>query len=225
MMTETQEEFTYCSPSTSSGKQKKAHSTSRPQFRSEHTTATIKADQILMDFQQLATNGNSANFNNNISRISKLPKSFTTTMTTFDGKSRKFELFEDLFQTSLKTHNQLTEEDIINYFRSLMRGDALQTFKNITSPSRKILGEILTKFRRKYLKPQSMATTKHKFQRRAFNPANQKLFDFLDELQKLAKDAIGVAAQDIIEQFIYAKMTPHMTKSINQAHMFGEWLK
>ena len=219
MTTETQEEIPYCSTSTSSGKQKKARSTSQPQFRSDNTPATIEADQILLALQQLATNSNSANFNNNISRISKLPKSLTTTMPTFDGKSGKFELFEDLFQTSLKIHNQLTEEDKINYFHSLMRGDALQTFKNITSPNRENLAEILTVFRRKYVKPQSMATAKHKFQRLVFNPANQKLIDFLDELQKLAKDAFGVAAQAIIEQFIYAKMPPHLKKSINQAHL------
>ena len=218
-MTATQEEIPYCSPTTSSGKQKKARSTSQPQFRSENTPATIEADQILLALQQLATNSNSANFNNNISRISKLPKSLTTTMPTFDGKSEKFELFEDLFQTSLKIHNQLTEEDKINYFHSLMHGDALQTFKNITSPNRENLGEILTVFRRKYVKPQSMATAKHKFQRLVFNPANQKLIDFLDELQKLAKDAFGVAAQAIIEQFIYAKMPPHLKKSINEAHL------
>ena len=219
MAMETQEEIPYCSTSTSSGKQKKARSTSQPQFRSENTPATLEADQILLALQQLATNSNSANFNNNISRISKLPKSLTTTMPTFDGKSEKFELFEDLFQTSLKIHNQLTEEDKINYFHSLMRGDALQTFKNITSPNRDNLVEILAVFRRKYVKPQSMATAKHKFQRLVFNPANQKLIDFLDELQKLAKDAFGVAAQAIIEQFIYAKMPPHLKKSINQAHL------
>ena len=180
------------------------------QFCSENTPATIEADQILLALQQLATNSNSANFNNNDSRISKLPKSLTTTMPTFDGKSGKFELFEDLFQTSLKIHNQLTEEDKINYFHSLMRGDALQTFKNITSPKRENLGEILTVFRRKYVKPQSMATAKHKFQRLVFNPANQKLIDFLGELQKLAKNPFGVAAQAIIEQFISAKMPPHL---------------
>ena len=140
-------------------------------------------------------------------------------MPAFDGKSEEFELFEDLFQTSLKVHNQLTEEDKINYFHSLMRGDALQTFKNIDSPNRENLTEILTVFRRKYVKPQSMATAKHKFQQLVFNPANQKLIDFLDELQKLAKDAFGVAAQAIIEQFIYAKMPPHLKKSINQAHL------
>ena len=217
--TDVHEEVTYCSPSTSSGKQKKNRSTSQPQFRSENTPATIEADQILLALQQLANNNNSANFHNNINRISKLPKSLTTTMPTFDGKTEKFELFEDLFQTSLKIHNQLTEDDRINYFHSLMRGDALQTFKNINGPTRENLAEILAVFRRKYVKPQSMATAKHKFQKLVFNPANQKLVDFLDELQKLAKDAFGIAAHAIIEQFIYAKMPPHLKKLINQAHL------
>ena len=140
-------------------------------------------------------------------------------MPTIDGKSEKFELFEDLFQTSLKIHNQLTEENEINYFHSLMRGDALQTFKNITSPKRESLGEILTVIRRKNVKPQSKATAKNKVQGLVFNPANQKLIDFLDELQKLAKDAFGVATQAIVEQFIYAKMPPHLKKSINQVHL------
>ena len=177
---ETQGESPYCSTSTSSGKQKKARSTSQPQFRSENTPATLEADQILLALQQLATNSNSANFNNNISKISNLPKSLTTTMPTFDGKSEKFELFEDLFHTSMKINNQLTVEDKINYFHSLMRGDALQTFKNITSPNRENLAEILTVFRRKYVKPQSMATAKHNLQRFVFNPANQKTIEFLD---------------------------------------------
>ena len=97
-----------------------------------------------------------------------------------------------------------------------MHGDALPTFKNITSPNREKLEENLTVFRRKYVKPKSMATAKHNFQQLVFNPANQNLIDFLDELQKLAKDAFGVAAQDIIEQFIYAKMPPHLKKLIRQ---------
>ena len=197
MVTAVQEEIPYCCSGISSGKQKKARSTSQPQFRSENTSVTIEADQILLALQQLATNSNSANVNNNSNRISKLPKSLTTTMLTFDGKSEKFELFKDLFQTSLKIHNQLTEEDKLHFFHSLMRGDALQTFKNIGSPNRENLTEILTVFRRKYVKPQSMATAKHKFQQLIFNTANQKLIDILDELQKLAKDAFGVAAQAI----------------------------
>ena len=157
------EEVTYCPPSTSSGKQKKNRSTSQPQFRSEKTPATIEADQILLALQQLANNNNSANFHKNINTVSKLPKSLTTTMPTSDGKTEKFELFENIFQTSLRIHSQLTEDDRINYFHSLMRGPALQTFKNINGPTRENLEGILAVFRTKYVKPQSMATAKHKF--------------------------------------------------------------
>ena len=219
MVTGVHEEVTYCSPGTSSGEQKKNRSTSQPQFLSVNTPATVEGDQFLLALQQLANNNLSANFHNSVNRISRLPKSSTTTMPTFDGKSEKFELFEDLFQTSHIIHNQLTEEDRINYFQSLRRGDSLQTFKNINGPNRENLGEILAVFRRKYVKPQSMATAKHKFQKLVFNPANQKLVDFLDELQKLAKDAFEIAAHAIIEQFIYAKMPPHLKKSINQADL------
>ena len=49
-------------------------------------------------------------------------------------------------------------------------------------------------------------------------PSKSKLVDFLDELQRLAKDAFGIAAHAINEQFVYAKMPPHLKKSINQAH-------
>ena len=153
MVTAVHEEIPYRSSGFSSEKQKKARSISQPQFCSENTPATFEADKILLALQQLATNSISANVNNISNRISQLLKSLTTTMPTFDGKSEKFELFEDLFRTSLKIHNQLTEKDKIYYFHSLMRGDALQTFKNIGSPNRENLTEILTVFRRKYVKP------------------------------------------------------------------------
>ena len=100
-----------------------------------------------------------------------------------------------------------------------MRVNALQTFKNINGPTRENLEKILAVFRRKYVKPQSMATAKHKFQKLVLKPANQKLVDFFDELQKLAKDAFEIAAHAIIGQFIYAKMPPHLKESVNQAHL------
>ena len=51
MMTATQEEIPHCSPTTSSGKRKKARSTSQPHFRSENIPATLEADQILLSLQ------------------------------------------------------------------------------------------------------------------------------------------------------------------------------
>ena len=222
MVTVVQEEIPYCSRGTSSEKQKKGRTASQPEFRDKNTPATIEADQFLLALQQLVTISNSATLDNNINRISKLPKSLTMTMPTFDGKSDIFELFESLFQTSLKFHIQLTEEEKTNYFHSLMRGDALQTFENITSLNTVNLGESLTVFRRKYVKPQSLGTAKHIFRQPVFNSANQKLIDFLHELPKLAKDEFGVAAQAIIEQFIYAQMPSHLKKSLNKAHLVND---
>ena len=220
MVTATQEEeIPYCSPGTSSGKRKKARSTSQPQIRSENTPATIEADQILLALQQLATNSNSVNFNNNISRNSKLPKSLTTTMPTFDGKSEKLELCEDLLQTSLKIHNHLTEEDKINYFQSLMRGDALQTFKNITSPNRENLGEILTVFGRKYVNLQSMARAKHKFQRLVFNPANQKLIG--GNPRNWRKTHSELPLKRSLNNSSMPNVSP--PEEINYSGAFGEW--
>ena len=190
MVTEIQKDVPYCTLGISSGKQKKARSTSQPPIRSENTPATVEPDQILLAFQQLASNSKSANINNNIDKISKLPKSLTTTMPTFDGKSEKFELFEDLFHTSLKIHNQLTEEDKINHFHSLKRGYALHTFKNISSWNRENLAGILIVFRRKYVKPQSIATAKHKFQQLVFNPANQKLIYFFGRIPEIGKKCV-----------------------------------
>ena len=62
-----------------------------------------------------------------------------------------------------------------------------------------------------------MVTAEPKFRKLVFNPANHKLV--LDELQKLAKDAFVTAAHAVIEHFTYAKMPPHLMKSINQAHV------
>ena len=69
MVTGVHKEVTYCSLSTSSGKQKKNRSASQPQFCRKNIPATVEADQILLALQQLANNNNSANFHNNINRI------------------------------------------------------------------------------------------------------------------------------------------------------------
>ena len=52
---------------------------------------------------------------------------------------KKNQQFEDPFQTSLKIHSQLTEDHKINHLQPLMRGDALQTLKIISSLNRENL--------------------------------------------------------------------------------------
>ena len=94
--------------------------------------------------------------------IPRLPKAMSTRMPTFDGKTDKFENFEDLIQTSLKVYPNITEEEKIHYFHSLLRGEALQTFRNMTDVTREHLNDILAGFRRRYVRQQSVATTRCK---------------------------------------------------------------
>ena len=60
-----------------------------------------------------------------------MPKALTASLLpVFDGKSEKFELFEDLFRNIIKMYPHLTEIQKINYFHSLLRGNALQAYCN-----------------------------------------------------------------------------------------------
>ena len=101
--------------------------------------------------------------NNKPSAQTLMVRPVSTTTLTFDGKSEKFELFEDLFHTMVKMQPDMTETMKINHFHSLLRKNALQTLRNINSANRQTLEDILAVFRRKYVKPESQATAKHKW--------------------------------------------------------------
>ena len=138
---------------------------------------------------------------------------------TFDGKSEKFELFEDLFHTMIKMQPEMTEQMKINHFHSLLRKNALQTFRNISSSNRQTLEDVLIIFRRKYVKPESQATAKHKWHRLVFDPNTMKLPDFLEELNQGAEKAFGDHARKMIDSLLYAKLPPKLKRSVNMARL------
>ena len=142
-----------------------------------------------------------------------------TTPMTFDGKSEKFELFEDLFHTMIKMQPAMTEQMKINHFHSLLRKGALQTFRNINSINRQTLEDVLVIFRRKYVKPESQATAKHKWHRLTFEPNTMKLPDFLEELNQGAEKAFGENAKSMIDSLLYAKLPPKLKRSVNMARL------
>ena len=86
----------------------------------------------------------------------------STTRLMFDGKPEKFELFGDFFHTMIKMQHEMTGAMKINYFHSLLRKNALQLFRNINTANTQTLEDILVVFHRKYVKPESQATAKHK---------------------------------------------------------------
>ena len=143
----------------------------------------------------------------------------STTTLTFDGKSEKFELFKDLFHTMIKMQPEMTETMKINHFHSLLRKNALQTFRNINSANRQTLEDVLAVFRRKYVKPESQATAKHKWHKLVFDPNTMKLPDFLEELNQGAEKAFGENAQAMIDSLLYAKLPPKLKRSVNKARL------
>ena len=145
-------------------------------------------------------------------------KRVSTNTLIFDGKNEKFELFEDLFHTMLKMQPDMTEAMKINHFHAHLRKEALQTFRNISALNKKTLDDVLILFRRKYVKPESQATAKHKWHKLTFDPNTKTLPDFL-ELNGCAERAFGDNAQHMIDSLLYAKLPPRLKRSLNLAYL------
>ena len=179
----------------------------------ETTTPTTPSDPINRLAEVLV------GMNNRPSAQTLMVRPVSTTTLTFDGKSEKFELFEDLFHTMIKMQPDMTETMKINHFHSLLRKNALQTFRNINTANRQTLEDILAVFRGKYVKPESQATAKHKWHRLVFDPNTMKLPDFLEELNQGAGKAFGENAQAMIDSLLYAKLPPKLKRSVNMARL------
>ena len=148
-----------------------------------------------------------------------MPKALTASLPTFDGKSEKFELFEDLFRNNIKMYPHLTEIQKINYFHSLLRGDALQAFCNLEDSKKDSLDENVTIFKRRFGDYLSMAKARCEWDALKFDPSTQKLHEILDTLQNTAKEAFGTEAQQFIDKVTYAKMPDHVKKMLNRAYL------
>ena len=146
-------------------------------------------------------------------------KPVSTNTLIFDGKNEKFELFEDLFHTMLKMQPEMTEAMKINHFQAHLRKEALQIFRKISASNKKTLGDVLIVFLRKYVKPESQATTKHKWHKLTFDPNTKSLPDFLEELNECAERESDDNAQHLIDSLLYAKLSPHLKRSLNLAYL------
>ena len=125
--------------------------------------------------------------NNKPSAQTLIVRLVSTTTLTFDGKCEEFELFEHLFDTMIRMQPDMTKTKKINYFQSLLRKNALQTFRKISSVNRQTLEDTLAIFRWKYVKPASQATVKHKRHMGSFDLNTVKLPDCLEELNQGAE--------------------------------------
>ena len=92
----------------------------------------------------------------------------------------------------IKMQPEMSEQMKINHFHSLLKKGALQTFKNISTTNIQTLEDALVIFRRKYVKPESQASSKHKWHRLVLDLNTMKLPVFLDELNQVAKKCFGI---------------------------------
>ena len=146
-------------------------------------------------------------------------KPVSTNTLIFDGKNEKFELFEDLFHTMLKMQPEMTEAMKIKHFHAHLQKEALQTFRNISASNKKTLDDVLIVFHRKYVKPESQATAKHKWHKLTFDPNTKSLPDILEELNECAERAFGENAQHMIDSLLYAKLPPLSKRSLKLAYL------
>ena len=146
-------------------------------------------------------------------------KPVSTNTLIFDGKNEKFELFEDLFHTMLKMQPEMTKAVKMNHFHAHLGKEARHTFRNTSASNKKTLDDVLFVFRRKYVKPESRATAKHKWHKLTFDPNTKSLSDFLVKLNECAERAFGDNAQHMIDSLLYAKLLPHLKRSLNLAYL------
>ena len=204
-----------------------------PSHQYQNQSTQVSQDNNLPVVEQIPRNQNS-DANNSINRLADaiagiatqqrlqaatMLKPLSTNTLIFDGKNEKFELFEDLFHTMLKMQPEMTEAMKINHFHAHLRREALQTFRNISASNKKTLGDVLIVFRRKYVKPESQATAKHKWHKLTFDPNTKSLPDFLEELNDCAERAFGDNGQHMIHSLLYAKLPPHLKRSLNLAYL------
>ena len=190
-----------------------------PSHHSRNLAKQVSQDNNLPNVEQTPTNQNS-DANSSIIRLadaiagnatqqrpqaSTMLKPVSTNTFIFDGKNEEFEHFEDLFHKTLKMQLEMTEGIKINHFDAHLRKEALQTFRNINAFNKKTLDHVLIVFRRKFVKPESQDTAKHKWHKLTFDPSTKSLSDLLEELNECTERAFGDNAQHMIDSLIYAK--------------------
>ena len=146
-------------------------------------------------------------------------KPISTLTLIFDRKNEKFELFEDLFDKMLKIQPELTETMKSNRFHAHLQKEAIKTFRNTSASNKKTFDDVLIVFRRKYIKPETPPTAKHKRHKLVIDPNTKSPSDLLEELKERAERAFGDNAQHMIDTLLYAKLPPYLKRSLNFAYL------
>ena len=107
----------------------------------------------------------------------------------------------------------------VNNFRAFLLKKALQTIRNTNASNKRTLEVVPLKFRKKYMRPGSRATAKHKWYILFFDQNTKSLSDFLEEVNEYAERALGGNAQQMLDSLLHTKFPQHLITSINLAYL------
>ena len=112
-----------------------------------------------------------------------------------------------------------TEAMKITRFHAHLRKEAVQAFRKISASYKKTLDDVLFVFPLIYVKAELRATGKHKWHNFTFYINSKSLSELLEELNECAGRAFIDHAQHMIDSLLYAKLPPHLTRSLNLAYL------
>ena len=135
------------------------------------------------------------------------PKILQTQVPLFKGNRDKYNEFEHLLLNHLRPHaHKLTEEQKLNYFQSLLRDDAIEFWQTLPITTETTLRDILMAFKKEYAKEELSEVSKFKFDQLRYDPTTESFSTFLANYKKIAKQAYGDKAQEIVQTFLFAKL-------------------
>ena len=114
--------------------------------------------------------------------------------------------FEHLLLNHLRPHaHKLTEEQKLNYFQSLLSDEAINS-GTLTITTETTLKDILAAFKKEYAKEELTEVSKFNFDHLRYDPTTDSFSTFLAIYKKVAEEAYGDKAQEIVQTFLVAKL-------------------
>ena len=146
-------------------------------------------------------------------------KLLQTHVPNFRGTKDKYNEFEHLLLNHFRPFaNKITEEDIIHFFQSLLRDEAIDFWQTITISSPTTLQDVLQIFRKEFAKEDMREVARYKWNEDKYDPTTQTFGDFLKDLKKIDKQAYGDEADKCIKMFLFGKLPVEIQQELTMAN-------
>ena len=145
-------------------------------------------------------------------------KLLQTHVPNFRGQKDNFVEFEHLLLNHLSPlANKITEENKLHFFQSLLRDEAIEYWQSIQITPLTTLKDVLDLFRKEFAKEDLKEVARYKWDQARYDPTTETFSDFLKNLKKTAKQAIGDEADKIIKMFLVGKLPVEIQQELTMA--------